>query len=114
MRDSTKTTDGRVKAVLNSLKKDPRFKNRIEHIEVLPERELVYGELREPLPLEIMTYLNEKGITLFDPHPSQGDNRTLSENQSFDVPVLEKDRTHQITFDWKVEDMPFRPGIFIE
>jgi len=51
--------------VINSLKEEPWYRDRIEHIEVLPPKRAVYGELKRELPHNIKKYLLKKNINLY-------------------------------------------------
>ncbi len=54
-----------IEEILKSLKKDNRFKKRIEYIKVLENKEPIFKELEEyPLP-EVKDYLNKKNIKTY-------------------------------------------------
>jgi len=54
-----------VEKVLHDLKTNSRYKERVEHVETLPESEARYGEIRVPLPKKIKRYLEKKKIKLY-------------------------------------------------
>ncbi|MDD1679433.1 MAG: DEAD/DEAH box helicase [Methanomicrobiales archaeon] len=54
-----------VASVLEQLRVDPKFRERIAHIEKLPPREAQYGVLPRPLPEELSAYLEAKHIRLY-------------------------------------------------
>ncbi|MDD1673817.1 MAG: DEAD/DEAH box helicase [Methanomicrobiales archaeon] len=54
-----------VTSVLDQLRLDHRFRDRIAHIEFLPPREARYGNLNPPLPEELEAYLSTKKIRLY-------------------------------------------------
>ena len=54
-----------VEKVIQALKRDARFKDRLEHIEVLPSRKPIYGKLKKDLPQNINNYLSKKKIKLY-------------------------------------------------
>jgi DEAD/DEAH box helicase domain-containing protein len=54
-----------VNTVLEQLREDPKFRDRIAHVEHLPPRDARYGELTFPLPEELRAYLEAKGIRLY-------------------------------------------------
>ena len=54
-----------VGTVLEQIQKDPRFRERFAHAEILPAREAKYGTLSEPLPEVLEDYLNRNGIRLY-------------------------------------------------
>lgn len=51
--------------IINLLERDPRYYDRVEHVEVLPSKAPVYGTLKKELPDCIRTYLSKKGIHLY-------------------------------------------------
>jgi DEAD/DEAH box helicase domain-containing protein len=51
--------------IVDALKKESQFKDRVEHIEILPPKEPVYGELKKDLPQNIKHYLLKKNIKLY-------------------------------------------------
>ena len=90
-----------IEEIIGTLERDPRFRDRVEHIEVLPSRIPIYGELNG-LPDPIRTYLLEKGITLYT-HQCQaieklrdGKNITITtptasgKTLAFNIPVFER------------------------
>jgi DEAD/DEAH box helicase domain-containing protein len=54
-----------VATVLDQLQKNPKFRDRIAHIEHLPSRDARYGELSYPLPEDLQAYLAAKHIRLY-------------------------------------------------
>jgi DEAD/DEAH box helicase domain-containing protein len=54
-----------VDTVLEQLRADPKYRDRIAHIEHLPARSAEYGELSYPLPEELAAYLEAKHIRLY-------------------------------------------------
>jgi DEAD/DEAH box helicase domain-containing protein len=54
-----------VNTVLEQLREDPKFRDRIAHVERLPPRDAQYGELTYPLPEELGAYLEAKRIRLY-------------------------------------------------
>jgi DEAD/DEAH box helicase domain-containing protein len=51
--------------IISELKKKAPYRDRIEHIEVLPSRKPVYGELNIDLSKEIIAYLLKKKVKLY-------------------------------------------------
>ncbi|MBD3190270.1 MAG: DEAD/DEAH box helicase [Candidatus Heimdallarchaeota archaeon] len=54
-----------IEQLLRNLKTDPRFRDRIEHIQILPEKKAAYGQLASPLPPKLQKYLQIKQIKLY-------------------------------------------------
>jgi len=54
-----------VERIVSALKRDSQYKNRVEHIEILPPKETVYGRLKKELSPNIKNYLSKKGIKLY-------------------------------------------------
>jgi len=54
-----------IATALEALKRSPRFRDRIAHIEILPAREPRYGELGEPLSAGLQHYLDARRIRLY-------------------------------------------------
>jgi len=54
-----------IEDLLRTLREDPRFAPRIEHIEVVPGREAVYGSLDPPLPRPVEAALYRRHIRLY-------------------------------------------------
>jgi len=54
-----------VERIIKALEGGPRYKDRIEHIEVLPAQEPRYGELTTELPINLQRYLAKKRIALY-------------------------------------------------
>lgn len=54
-----------IETILLKLRKDPSFERNIAHVELLPEREPVYGEIKEQLPKSIGDYLERNNIKLY-------------------------------------------------
>lgn len=54
-----------IEQLLNDLKVHARFRDRIEHIQILPEKKAIYGELSSPLPRELQKYLQIKQMKLY-------------------------------------------------
>jgi len=46
-----------VETVVSTLKRDSRYKDRLEHIEIIPPKGPIYGELKKELPHSIKNYL---------------------------------------------------------
>jgi len=96
-----------VKAVLRILQSDPAYFNKVEHIEVLPAREPVYGEASD-IESKVEAYLQRKTIRLYQ-HQSDarkalraGKNVVITTSTAsgktlaFNVPIfeeLERDRS---------------------
>jgi len=51
--------------IVNILKTRSRYKDRIEHFEILPSKRPIYGELKKELSPAIKNYLLKKGIKLY-------------------------------------------------
>lgn len=51
--------------IVNLLERNPRYCDRVEHVEVLPSKAPVYGNLKKELPEPIKIYLSKKGIQLY-------------------------------------------------
>lgn len=54
-----------VEKIVNVLERDSRYKDRVEHIEVLPAKKSLHGTVEEELPDPIKIYLSKKRITLY-------------------------------------------------
>lgn len=54
-----------VERIVNTLKRNPRYYNRVAHVEVLPCTKPVYGKLKKELPDPIKKYVLNKGIRLY-------------------------------------------------
>jgi DEAD/DEAH box helicase domain-containing protein len=54
-----------MKKIVDALKTESQFKGRVEHIEILPPKEPVYGELKKDLPHNLKHYLLKKNIKLY-------------------------------------------------
>jgi len=54
-----------VEKIIDLLKEDPKYKDRIEHIEILPARDPVYGQTQEELSDNITNYLSKKKYLLY-------------------------------------------------
>jgi len=54
-----------VERIVNTLERNPRHYERVEHVEGLPCKKPVYGELKKELPTPITEYLSQKGINLY-------------------------------------------------
>ncbi len=55
----------RVEEVIDSLKKSLRYRDRVEHIEILSPQDAIYGELRKDFSANIGNYLLRKAIRLY-------------------------------------------------
>ncbi|MCC7573877.1 MAG: DEAD/DEAH box helicase [Candidatus Methanofastidiosum sp.] len=54
-----------IENILLKLRRDPSFDRNIAHVELLPEKGPIYGELNEELPNSISDYLEIKNIRLY-------------------------------------------------
>ena len=54
-----------IENILLKLRKDSSFERNIAHVEMLPKREAVYGEIKEQLPDSLSDYLEINNIQLF-------------------------------------------------
>jgi len=54
-----------VEDAITRLKSDPRFRDRLVHLEVLPPKEALYGTLQTELPGALGRYLEKRGFSLF-------------------------------------------------
>ena len=54
-----------IENILLKLRKDPSFDRNMVHVELLPERGPVYGEINQKLPDSISDYLERKNIRLY-------------------------------------------------
>ena len=54
-----------MEAAINVLKRDSRYRDRVEHIELLPPKESFYGELKKDISHNIKNYLVKKNIELY-------------------------------------------------
>ncbi len=54
-----------VNSVLEQLRQDPHFRERIAHVEHITPREAVYADLGRPLPPVLQAYLDRKHIRLY-------------------------------------------------
>lgn len=59
-----------VSKIVSNLTKSPRYRSRVEHIEVLPFKGAVYGEPQKPLAQPLKDYLKRKNMRLYK-HQSQ-------------------------------------------
>jgi DEAD/DEAH box helicase domain-containing protein len=98
-----------VEAVLRILQSDPAYRNQVEHIEVLPAREPVYGDASD-IESKVEAYLQLKAIQLYK---HQSDARTAlragknvvittptasGKTLAFNVPIFEElERDHSAT-----------------
>ncbi len=90
-----------VEKVINLLKREERFKDRIDHIEVLPPKSAIYGKI-DNLPSNIQNYLDKKGIKLYEHQCQSIEHIRNSKNiiittptasgktLAFNIPILEK------------------------
>ncbi len=91
-----------VEEIVKQLKIKPRFKERIEHVEVLKARKAEFGKIKKELPKNIDNYLKKKNIKLYK-HQSiaidilrAGENLIITtptasgKTLAFDVPIFEK------------------------
>ena len=51
--------------VINSLKQDPNYRERLAHIQALPPQNAIYGDLKKELPATIKDYLAKMNIRLY-------------------------------------------------
>jgi len=51
--------------VINTLKNSTRYKERLTHVEILPIKDPIYGNLKKELPQKIKDYLSKKKIKLY-------------------------------------------------
>ncbi|MGZ5520521.1 MAG: DEAD/DEAH box helicase, partial [Halobacteriota archaeon] len=98
-----------VEAVLRILQSDPAYRNQVEHIEVLPAREPVYGDASD-IESKVEAYLRLKAVQLYQ---HQSDARTAlragknvvittptasGKTLAFNVPIFEElERDHSAT-----------------
>ncbi len=88
--------------LVSTLKSDSRYRDRVEHIEDLPPRDPVYGELEKDLPRNIRSYLSVKNIRLYK-HQCDAINSLRAERNviittptasgktlAFNIPVFER------------------------
>ena len=54
-----------VEKIVSALRRSSRYKDRVEHIEILPPKEPIYGELKKDLSCNIKNYLLKKSIKLY-------------------------------------------------
>jgi len=54
-----------VEKIVSALKRKSRFKDRVEHIEILHPKGPIYGELKKDIACNIKNYLLKKGIRLY-------------------------------------------------
>ncbi|MBN2541501.1 DEAD/DEAH box helicase [bacterium] len=59
-----------VKYIINEFKFKPEFEDRIEHIEILPEKQTQYSELEQQLPENLKLFLDSRGMRLYS-HQSE-------------------------------------------
>ncbi|MGC8913700.1 MAG: DEAD/DEAH box helicase, partial [Thermoplasmata archaeon] len=91
-----------VERTINALKRGKRYKDRIAHVEALPPKEPIYGELKEELSPKIKNYLLKKGIKLYRhqcdtiKHMRAGKNVIITtptasgKTLAFNIPIFEK------------------------
>jgi len=87
--------------LIETLKTDGRFRPRVEHMEILPAREPLYGTLERPLPQALQSYLDERKIRPYSHqceaigHLRAGKNVVITtptasgKTLAFNVPVFE-------------------------
>ena len=51
--------------IVTLLKSSSRYRERVEHIEILPSKEPIYGRLKKPLSHSIKNYLLKKRLRLY-------------------------------------------------
>jgi len=54
-----------IEGIISSLRGNSRYRDRVEHIEIIHPKSAIYGELEEELPSCIGSYLLKKGIKLY-------------------------------------------------
>jgi len=54
-----------VEEIVHALKRESKFKDRVEYIEILPPKKPIYGELKKDLPQNLKNYLLKKDIKLY-------------------------------------------------
>jgi len=87
--------------LIETLKTDGRFRPRVEHVEILPAREPLYGALERPLPQALQSYLDRNKIRLYShqceavDHLRSGKNVVITtptasgKTLAFNLPVFE-------------------------
>jgi len=87
--------------LIETLKTDGRFRPRVEHMEILPDREPLYGTLKGELPQPLQAYLDRKKIRLYShqceaiEHLRSGKNVVITtptasgKTLAFNLPVFE-------------------------
>ena len=95
----------RIEEVIGSLKKSPRHRDRVEHVEILSSQDPIYGKLRKDFPANIRNYLLAKAIKLYKHQCEAIENLRAGKNiiittptasgktLAFNLPVFE--RLHQ-------------------
>jgi len=95
----------RIEKVIDSLKKSPRHRDRVEHIEILSSQNPIYGGLRKDFSANIRNYLLRKAIKLYKHQCEAIENLRAGKNiiittptasgktLAFNLPVFE--RLHQ-------------------
>ncbi|MEO0293221.1 MAG: DEAD/DEAH box helicase [candidate division WOR-3 bacterium] len=91
-----------IEKVLKFLKENPRYKKRIEHIEILPQKNPIFGEVKKAFSTKINNYLNKKKIKLYNHQCEaiealiEGENVIITTSTSsgktlsFTIPIFEK------------------------
>ncbi|MGQ9816933.1 MAG: DEAD/DEAH box helicase, partial [bacterium] len=91
-----------VERIVNTLKRNSRYKDRVEHIELLPPKEPIYGKLKRDLSHNIKDYLLKKNIKLYKHQCDAIEALTTGKNiiittptasgktLAFNIPVFEK------------------------
>ncbi len=54
-----------MEAAINFLRRDSRYRDRVEHIGILPPKGPIYGELKKDISRNIKNYLLKKDIELY-------------------------------------------------
>jgi len=91
-----------VERIVSALKRNFRYKDRVEHIEFLPPKEPIYGELKKDLSRNIKNYLLKKSIKLYEHQCDAIESLGLGKNVvittptasgktlAFNIPVFER------------------------
>lgn len=92
-----------VEEVINTLRKNPRYSDRVEHIEILSAKDPIYGKTEEELPPNIMNYLSQRNTDKLYKHQCEaidhlrkGKNIVITtptasgKTLAFNIPIFEK------------------------
>ena len=77
----------RVKEVIDSLKRSPRYRDRVEYVEILSLQNPIYGKLKKDFPGKLKNYLLRKAIKLYRHQCEAIENLRAGENIIITTPT---------------------------